>query len=105
MKTIEENNRLIAEFMSSQKVTTHHNQYHVSWNELMSVVEKIEELEDGRFDVNILKNGTQIFEFSASGRLIVDNVANISFYEKIEHIYDAVVKFIKWYNKQKQIKL
>ena len=38
MKTTEENNKLIAEFMANSKVETHHNQYHTSWNELMPVV-------------------------------------------------------------------
>lgn len=129
MKTIKENNRIIAEFMGAKynKDTSfpmRHDElwlpihgvcnfigtngkclrYDSSWDWLMPVIEKIEELEEGRFDVNILKNGTQIFEFFASGLLIVDNVANISFSEKIEHTYDAVVRFIEWYNKQKQIK-
>jgi len=31
---------------------------------------------------------------------VINNVADISFSNKIEHTYDAVVKFIKWYNEQ-----
>ena len=41
MKTIEYKNRIIAEFMSGQKVTMHNNQYGKSWNELMPVVKEI----------------------------------------------------------------
>jgi hypothetical protein len=99
--TTQESNKLIAEFME------HHNnmgnkglQYHSDWNWLMEVVDKIEFIDNGRFDVNILKNGTQIFEYQAGGKVIVDNVAEISFENKIEHTYKAVVEFIKWYNNQ-----
>ena len=67
---------------------------------LMESVEKIEDIEDGRFDVNILKYGTQIIDFSNEKKIIIDNVANISFEKKIDHIFDSVVKFIEWYNQQ-----
>lgn len=66
-----------------------------SWDWLMLVIEKIEENE--RFDVNILQYGTIIFDNQTE---IVNNVANISFSNKIEHTYDAVVKFLEWYSKE-----
>ena len=72
--------------------------FDTDWNWLMEVVEKIEFLDDGKFDVNLLKNGTQIFEYQAGGKVIVNNVGEISFDNKIEHVYQAVVEFIKWYN-------
>ena len=71
--------------------------YHESWNWLMPVVEKIEE--DEEIDVNILLNGTRIFKWRTDTD-IVNNVAKISFDKKIEHVYHAVVEFIKKYNKE-----
>lgn len=72
-------------------------EYHTSWNWLMPVVEKIEE--DEEIDVNILLNGTRIFKWRTDTD-IVNNVAKISFDKKIEHVYDAVVEFIKQHNKE-----
>ena len=81
MKTTEENNRMIAEFMSGQKVSVHHNQYHVSWNELMPVVSKCRTLSNA------------------------DNELWEAVYYSLEEIdimktYQVVVKFIEWYNEQ-----
>jgi hypothetical protein len=64
----------------------------------MEVVEKIEDIES--IDVDILTHGTRIYEWRSGGRVIADNCADISFNKKIEHTYDSVVKFIKWYNNQ-----
>ena len=66
--------------------------YHTSWDWLMPVVEKIES--DERYDVEILQYGTIIKDSQTE---IVNNVADISFGDKIDHTYDAVVKFIKNY--------
>ena len=72
-------------------------EFDTSWDWLMPVVEKIEEFDE--IDVNILLNGTIIFKWKTNED-IINNVADISFTHKIEHTYDAVVRFIKWYNKQ-----
>lgn len=69
-------------------------QYHSSWDWLMPVVEKIES--DERYDVDILQYGTRITD---NQKELVNNVANISFDKKIEHTYDAIVKFINLKNK------
>lgn len=106
------NNKLIAEFMGipsykqgrylmfeyadNNHRTEQDLAYHTSWDWLMPVVEKIEE--DDEVDVNILLNGTRIFKWRTDTD-IVNNVAQISFDKKIEHVYDAVVEFIKEYNK------
>ncbi len=106
-----ENNKLIAEFLGFQTnsnecwVTTTANgiwskkieilHFDTDWNWLMVAVEKIEHIDS--IDVNILTNGTRIYEWRTGGEVIVDNSADISFEHKIEHVYDAVVKFIKWY--------
>ena len=71
--------------------------YKTSWDALMPVVEKIEENEE--IDVNILLNGTVIFKWRTQED-IVNNVANISFDNKIEHTYDAVIEYLKIINKQ-----
>lgn len=107
-----EDNKLIAEFMGlcplsrsgfiSDKKQEYYGslsdlQYHTSWDWLMPVVEKIEE--DEEIDVNILLNGTIIFKWRTNTD-IVNNVAKISFDKKIEHVYAAVVEFIKKLNKK-----
>ena len=106
-----ENNKLIAEFLGwdVNNPSTFPTQLHqeeelqgfwelrfdTDWNWLIEAVEKIEHIDS--IDVNILTNGTRIYEWRTGGEVIVDNSADISFEHKIEHVYDAVVKFIKWY--------
>jgi hypothetical protein len=100
-----ESNKLLAEFMGEIDVKRHDNifitsyKYDTDWNWLMAVVEKIEDIES--IDVDILTHGTRIYEWRSGGRVIADNCADISFDKKIEHAYDSVVKFVKWYNNQK----
>lgn len=94
MNTIK-NNRLIAEFMgvehtlidSKTKKPFYVNlRYHNSWDELMPVVvrcfNKYDEVEDN------LSN----HQFILNDALLETNIASL---------YDAVVGFIKWYNKNK----
>ena len=71
--------------------------FHTSMDLLIEVVEKIELCENGNIDVNILKNGTEIRNYS-SNELLYTNVADISFKHKIEHLYQAVIWFLHWYN-------
>ena len=97
------NNKLIAEFMGVGKhyeaqSSNMFNQYHTSWDRLMPVIEKIEGFND--YDVEILQYGTRVLKNSVE---IITNVADFSFDKKIEHCYDAIIKFIKDHNKQKQI--
>ena len=91
------NNKLIAEFMGINEVDIdtllEYNselQYHKNWNWLMNVIERIEQ--NDLIDVEILQYGTII---RTEYKEIVNNVANISFTNKIEHTYDAVIKYIK----------
>lgn len=89
MKTTEENNKLIAEFMANSKVETHHNQYHTSWNELMPVIRKIKDI-DPKFQIKHLG------AFSSWEHRFKE-----SLYMGIGNTYGTVVEFIKWYNQLK----
>ena len=120
MKTIE-NNKIIAEFLSVKihPCETIENfkflpieerglyngyfidelKYHEDWNWLMEVVEKIESIEYGIYQVDILQEGCKILERCS---LLIDNrVGKLeSDTTKIESVYLACVEFIKWYNNQ-----
>ena len=120
MKTIE-NNKIIAEFLN---VKIHpcetieklkflpieerglYNgyfidelKYHEDWNWLMEVVEKIESIEYGIYQVDILQEGCKILKKCS---LLIDKT--VSKLEpdttKIKSVYLACVEFIKWYNEQ-----
>ena len=110
-----ENNKLIAEFMglnlhqgvwrkstlaTERKICKEDAlKYHDDWNWLMVVVEKIESIEYGIYQVDILQEGCKILERC---RLLIDNrVGKLeSDTTKIESVYLACVEFIKWYNNQ-----
>ena len=96
-------NKLIAEFMEVDGfLSLSQMEYHQSWNWLMPVVEKIES--DERYDVEILQYGTRIIERTKTDCIeVVNNIADISFDSKIDHTYDAIVKFIKYCEKKSLI--
>jgi hypothetical protein len=122
---IRKNNKLIAEFMGCIKedrfcgVEGHQHQwkvwrfkdsafhntigdfkidtpYHDTWNWLMTVVEKIENMENNNFSVNICK--TKCFIDAILENITCKNTGN-----KLESTYLAVIEFIKWYNENRQI--
>lgn len=123
MKTLK-NNKLIAEFLSIKihPCETIENfkflpieerglyngyfidalKYHEDWNWLMEVVEKIESIEYGIYQVDILQEGCKILERC---RLLIDKrVGKLeSDTTKIESVYLACVEFIKWYNNQNRV--
>jgi hypothetical protein len=110
---MENNNKLIAEFMGVQLFfgepynkdieqwevffdtlyETKDLAYHTDWNWLMPVIRKIEELGN---DVLITTNYIQI-AFDEGDQFIVIDDLNI----KINSVYKAVIEFIKWYNENK----
>ena len=129
MKNIIENNKLIAEFMgvfdkilstgnihswsdapfyyttedTREKVIKNiskYSKYSKDWNWLMQVVEKIESIEDGIYQVDILQEGCKILKKCS---LLIDKT--VSKLEpdttKIKSVYLACVEFIKWYNENK----
>jgi len=109
---MESNNKLFTDFLGSRVTidTFFINGMYVTDKEenlkfdkdlnfIMEVVEKAELCLNGNIDVNILKNGTEIYNYSTN-ELLFSNVADISFKKKIEHIYNAMVWFVNWYNSQ-----
>ena len=109
MNTIE-NNRLMSEFMGYNEeividevyftlpdmleaLSDEKLHYHSDWNWLMEVVDKIENLD---FKVVIDNNGCTIenLPYSNAGKTTYE-------VKKIEAVYNACVKFIKWYNLNK----
>lgn len=99
-----ENNKLIADFMNHPDLGTKGDfsylKYHTSWDWLMPVVEKIENIllsTDNSFNVTI-GCGIYCTIQDAYGELIDINTCEPT---KIEATYKAVVEFIKWYNKNK----
>ena len=100
MKTIEENNKLIAKFMGSpyewdnnEKAWYDNDQmlvgielkYHSSWDWLMPVFRIITEL-----GISFDEEGGDLIEICA------DAITDVS----IVDAYQAVVQFIEWYNEQ-----
>lgn len=80
---MENKNKLIAEFFTGKKIESHHNSYHRSWNELMPVIQKCYES-----------------EFFGTNNLIGD-ITHALIDIDIEETFEAVVKFIEYYNSQK----
>jgi hypothetical protein len=116
--TTTKNNRLITEFMGLKspyelpqfgtlkingEFKTEFNEdqlkYHKDWNWLMEVVDKIDsiELKNNTFAVDIFQTGCQIFQYGEYNNEFITTEGKT----RIEATYDAVVRFIKWYNKQK----
>lgn len=84
---MEAQNKLIAEFMAGYPVDTHHDQYHISWNELIPVIEKCRE--------------SQIF---GSQRLISNIDKSLILLDLIA-THRNTIDFITWYNQTTQRKL
>ena len=76
--------------------------YHCSWEELMEVVERIESIylkDQGYFQVNIIDK-TCIIKGSMCNELNSNHYLNdiTTLNSKFGAVYQAVVKFIEWYN-------
>ena len=76
--------------------------YHNDWNQLMEVVEKIEsivweELNETSFNVTIGATIYCVIQDNNGGMLEIIGEGRT----KIESVYNAVIQFIKWYNKNK----
>lgn len=122
MNNIIENNKLIAEFMgwkenkdmevklTSGGITYYFQKndeacipetmcYHSDWNWLMSVVEKINTIDEDRFTVQIFSMDTYIYD-SKDRNFIIKTELIYNPDELIKSVYNTCVEFIKWYNEQ-----
>lgn len=84
-------------------------QYDKDWNLLMKVVEKIESIKDlyhGRFGVYISSNSCTIQSTNFRPDKPIPNTPHyyddVVLNNKIESVYNAVIRFINFYNKQKE---
>ena len=68
--------------------------FHESWDWLIPVVEKIEK----EYEVSIIDNECEICTTGYKIKVLVSVVSN----SKIEAVYKAVIKFIEWYNENKE---
>lgn len=71
-KNYKKENKLIAEFMEDSS-SIHKMEYHISWDWLIPVVQKIEQVNEG----------------------VPSELCNLNLYSYQEEVYDAVVEFIK----------
>ena len=123
-----EGNKLIAEFMGISKQDTfagkryiyciYNNKYSTqlhfneSWDWLMPVVEKIENLEFGKWYMHIQGNTVDIEDGNEGIGLWDFHINNedpdFSLFpsnkklKSVEAVYIAVVEFIKWYNNERK---
>tara|TARA_R110002020_G_scaffold29265_13_gene92535 strand:+ start:3294 stop:3707 length:414 start_codon:yes stop_codon:yes gene_type:complete len=115
-----ENNKLIAEFMGMDSfkdslASLHQGkinvdvdvyeqaQYHTSWDWLMPVVEKIENLDRLAGIVTINQNCCTIKSNMLGDNTIMSKQAGSNYQEantKLSNTYKAVVEFIKWYSEK-----
>jgi hypothetical protein len=123
MTTIE-GNKLIAEFMGASEnhrgwISIPHRgwgyqkkhypgqlKYHKDWQWLMPVIEKIESLSASiywAFSVEIRKNFCAVYchEKGKMDGMIYQTPYGTNPESKIVAVWDAVIDFIQWYNKQK----
>ena len=86
----------IEEFGSTLSIETF--SYHNSWDWLMLVVEKVEEM---GFSVDIFMSACSVHKLS--GETIVDiGGPEVKGQPKIKAVYKAMVEFIEWYNQNKK---
>jgi len=105
-KEILENNKLIADFMGvkigvesyswrsgcTEPLQERHLNYHASWGWLMSVLEKIDNIDGGAYQTII---------YSVSCHIIVDkDTSFMGTGKKIDAVYQAVIDFVNWNNSQ-----
>jgi len=122
--TTTENNKLLADFLgakqyhkeddfiyfdetnnmfSNDTISIKNLKFHSDWNWLMSVVEKIESIEDKQgctFFVEISKERVHIKYYYKGEEFSNIFAYNYNGKSKIEIVYKACVEFVKWYNQQ-----
>lgn len=97
-------NKLISKFMTGIKPewTPDISYYHDNWQMLMPVVEKITQIEDGKFSVDISSVGMWAC-FIKRDDVFEKNIVDFGGFEPmIMNVWKSVVGFIQWYNKNKK---
>ncbi len=121
MKTVIENNKLIALFMGFKESAQGHNlwtktghnyffiqnaSYNTSWNRLMPVVETIEEIVKDGQENDTFREHRYSVDMNGICCEITDCVTNKTFDSdagtKLLSTYHAIVDFIKWFNTKKE---
>ena len=85
---------LMFEYADNNHRTEQDLAYHISWDWLMPVVEKINLLDDYRYTFLIASMDTQIVN-NITNDVIVEVSCKHSVDELIKSVYEAVVEFIK----------
>lgn len=108
MKTTEEKNRMIAEFMGlgfqlhlieDPKTGEYVDpEFQTSWDWLMPVVEKIDTMDDYRFTVRMMWHYTEIHDNTEVLNIVDAGESG----ERLMNTYNAVCEFIEWYNENKE---
>lgn len=102
-----EGNKLIAQFMGKDDehrfLFDHLNTkalYHISWDWIMPVIEKIKELKHPVYIYEShIQNTVEIFRLNDSSSYIIRKSSTKE--KPIDLVWSAVVEFIEWYNENK----
>lgn len=76
------------------------NHFEMDWNNLMPVIEKIEKLFDDGIDITLFSDGVLIENWRKE-KEIIRMTNGEQHYTRKEFAYKSVIRFIKWYNKQR----
>lgn len=119
MKT-KEGNKLIAEFMTDEPEILAHDlkkagtlesmQYHSSWDWIMPVVEKIEDTHAVKQGEKLhyghsfkIDNWEVVIRDCLSGKIRFSvSPASVKVLSKIDAVWQGVIGFIQWYNKNRK---
>jgi hypothetical protein len=98
---------------STYKETYRDLPFHRSWNDLMPVVEQIEALNTSPEEKDRMTNYTEFYSVTIYGKIcrigsVAGYASSVMVCEgkgetKIEAVWNAVINFIKWYNKKNKI--
>lgn len=97
-ETVNEEDWLIWSFMGETSLVPV-CRYRTSWDWLMPVVQKIEALEHSRFGFNIDPHDIQVLDYKSKTEYSIVYSTRQE-YSLMEAVYEAVIKFIQWYNSQ-----
>lgn len=91
-------NKLIAEFMLKGNSEIYIPLYNEDWNWLMAVVERIEEMDVvASFQIE----SPEIYIWASTEDSTFEDIeVNTTTIGKLNGVYEACIKFIKWYNNE-----